>query len=115
MEVIKFNINNLDYFNSLFNKVEDLETILESLPVADRYIKGNGSMLCSYYDKPDIPTWNDYRVLKAFEDSGIIKNRESLRNFYAVDTDWATFISNGVNNENKDNLLTAKKSNIFIH
>ena len=114
MEVIKFNTDNLDYFNSLFNKVEDLETILESLPVADRYINGNGSMLCSYYDKPDMPTWNDYRVLKAFEDSGIIKNRESLRSFYTIDTGWATFISNGVNDENKDNLLTAKKSNIFI-
>ena len=114
MEVIKFNEDNLDYFNSLFNKVEDLETILESLPVADKYIKGNGSMLCSYYDKPDIPTWNDYRVLKAFEDAGIIKNRESLRSFYTIDTGWATFISNGVNDENKDNLLTAKKSNIFI-
>ena len=114
MEVIKFNTDNLDYFNSLFNKVEDLETILESLPVADRYISGNGSMLCSYYDKPDMPTWNDYRVLKAFEDAGIIKNRESLRSFYSIDTCWATYISNGVNDENKDNLLTAKKSNNFI-
>ena len=47
MEVIKFNEDNLDYFNSLFNKVEDLETILESLPVADRYIKNNGSEIAN--------------------------------------------------------------------
>ncbi len=113
MEDIKFNENNLDYFNSLFNKVEDLETILESIPIADKYIKGNGSMLCSYYDKPDIPTWNDYKILKGLEDAKIIFNRESLRSFYTVDTCWNN-LNKSVNVEIKNNLETLKQSNIFI-
>lgn len=113
MEDIKFNENNLDYFNSLFNKVEDLETILESIPIADKYIKGNGPMLCSYYDKPDIPIWNDYRVLKGFEDAKIIFNKESLRSFYTVDTCWSN-LNKSVNIEIKHNLETLKLSNTFI-
>ena len=77
MESIIFNESNLDYFNSLFNNLNDFQTLLEAIPISTRYIPNSSAMLCSYYDDPQIPMWDDYRVLKGFETIGYIKDRES--------------------------------------
>ena len=55
MESIIFNESNLDYFNSLFNNLNDFQTLLESIPISTRYIPKAPVMLCSYYDDPQIP------------------------------------------------------------
>lgn len=117
MDDIKFNESNLDYFNSLFNKIEDLETILTTLPISAKYLKGTSPMLCSYYDKPEIPTWNDYRILKGFEDINFINNRERDRSFYSIKDFWEklSYITNPDHFIIKDNLKTILNSNSFIY
>lgn len=113
MESIVFNESNLDYFNSLFNNLNDFQTLLESIPISTRYLRATSAMLCSYYDDPQIPTWDDYRVLKGFETIGFIKNRESKnRSFYEIDSYWGSNTDHI--NDTEEITETRKKLNILI-
>ena len=113
MDSIVFNEQNLDYFNSLFNNLNDFQTLLESIPISTRYITNGSAMLCSYYDDPQIPTWNDYRVLKGFETIGYIKDRESKnRSFYEIDSYWGGNTYHVTDTE--EIIETRKKLNILI-
>lgn len=117
MDVIKFNESDLDYFNSLLNKIEDFEVILDTLPISVNYMRETVPMLCSYYDKPEIPTWDDYRILKGFEEAHIITERKSERTYYTINDCWTALSGLTAPDDItiKTKLKTLLNSNKFIN
>lgn len=107
MNIINFNPDNLNDFNKIFNNIEDFNTVLETIPISEKYIPGASEMLCSYYDDPKIPTWNDYRILKGFEE--IYPNLNTTfreRTFYEVKTLWH---ENIIRDEDTDEIIKFRK------
>lgn len=113
MNIINFNSENLNDFNKIFNNVEDLQTILDTIPISEKYIPGASEMLCSYYDDPKIPIWDDYRMLKGLEKVyPQMKTRISERTFYEMNTFWH---ENIVHTEDTDEIIkTRKELNILL-